>query len=352
MLLVALGLAARMLAARGAYLMPDEALHLKVAGAPTLAETYRLSRTTAHPPLFMFLLHFWKPLGPVGWRSRLLPIAIGGPFLWAAYRWIRRLYGTSAALATIVLLSFLPSLVLLSAELRGYALLLWLTAAALGALERAFQTGSPLWMAVYGALAALALLSHYAAIWFILATFAYAAVRLRMEKPGARLVGAWAASEVVLGGLMVFLYVTHVSKLRGGALEAEARTDWLRTSYFHPEREGALQFLGRQTLALFQYFFSTRIGGILALALFVGAVAWLAAKKQPSAILLALPLVLAATAGLADVYPYGGTRHAAGLTLFAAAGVGFAVTRLSGNRLWIVILLFAILAPAGFAVGW
>jgi hypothetical protein len=352
MLLVALGLAARMLAARGAYLMPDEALHLRVAGAPTLAETYRLSRTTAHPPLFMFLLHFWKPAGPVGWTSRLLPIAIGGPFLWAAYRWIRRLYGTSAALATLVLLAFLPSLVLLSAELRGYSLLLWLTAAALGALERAFQTLSPLWMVVFGALAALALLSHYAAIWFILATFAYAAVRLWMENPPARLVGAWAASEGALAGLAGFLYATHVSKLRGGALETEARIDWLRTSYFHPEREGALRFLGRQTLALFQYFFSTPIGGVLALALFLGAVAWLAAKRQPSAILLGLPFVLSAAAGLADLYPYGGTRHSAGLALFAAAGVGFAVTRLAGGRIWIVLLLFAALVPAGFAVGW
>jgi uncharacterized membrane protein len=352
MLVVALGLVARMLAARGAYLMPDEALHLEVAGARTLAETYARSRTTAHPPLFMFLLHFWKPLSASEWQSRLLPVAIGGPFLWAAYRWIRRLFGTSAALATLVLLAFLPSLVLLSAELRGYALLLWLTAAALGALERALQTRSPLWMAVYGILGGLALLSHYAAVWFIAAAFVYTAVRLRGDRPPGRVVAAWAASEALLAALLVLLYVTHVSRLHGGALETEARTDWLRTSYFHPEREGALEFLGRQTLALFQYFFSTRVGGILALALFLGAVAWLAVKRQPSAVLLALPFLLAAAAGLADVYPYGGTRHAAGLTLFAAAGVGFAVTRLSGNRLWIVLLLFAALVPAGFAVGW
>jgi uncharacterized membrane protein len=352
MLVVALALTARMLAARGAYLMPDEALHLRVAGASTLAETYRSSRATAHPPLFMFLLHFWKPVAASEWQSRLLPVAIGGPFLWAAYRWVRRLFGTSAALAALVLLAFLPSLVLLSAELRGYALLLWLTAAALGALERALQTRSPLWMAVYGILAGLALLSHYAAVWFIAAAFVYAAARLRGDRPPGRVVAAWAASEAFLAALLVFLYVTHVSRLHGGALETEARNDWLRTSYFHPEREGALEFLGRQTLALFQYFFSTRVGGVLALALFLGAVAWLAVKRQPSAILLALPFLLAAATGLADVYPYGGTRHAAGLTLFAAAGVGCAVTRLSGNRLWIVLLLFAVLVPAGFAVGW
>jgi uncharacterized membrane protein len=351
-LFVALGLAARMLAARGAYLMPDEALHLKVAGAPTLAATYALSRTTAHPPLFMFVLHFWKPVAASEWQSRLLPVAIGGLFLWAAYRWVRRLFGTSAALATLVLLAFLPSLVLLSAELRGYALLLALTAAALGALERALQTRSPFWMAAYGTLAALALLSHYAAVWFLLASSAYGAVHLRMEKPPRRVVVAWAASGAGLAGLLVFLYATHVSKLRGGALETEARIDWLRTSYFHPEREGALEFLGRQTLALFQYLFSTPVGGILALALFLAAVAWLAARKQPSAILLALPFVLAAAAGLAGIYPYGGTRHSAGLTLFAAAGVGLAVARLAGNRLWIVVLLFAVLVPAGFAVGW
>src|SRR5262249_61830618 len=83
---------------------------------------------------------------------RLFAVAFGTAFLWSAYRWAGFLLGKSSALATLALLAFLPSLVLVSAEVRGYSLLLWLMAAALLALERAFSEKSEFRLGAFSAL--------------------------------------------------------------------------------------------------------------------------------------------------------------------------------------------------------
>jgi uncharacterized membrane protein len=352
LLLVTLGLAARLLAARAPFFGPDESLFLQIASAPDLPGAYRVSLGNAHPPLFPLLLHFWKPLAGSEWQLRLLSVAFGTAFLWAAFRWAGALFGKTSALVALALLAFLPSLVILSAQLRGYALMLWLMAAALTALERAFEEGSAWRLGLFTAFTGLSLLTHYSALWFTLSVFVYATVRAGSERSPRRFVLAWVTSQAAIAALCLFLYVTHVSSLRGGALEQEAQTLWLRAGYFHPGQESALRFLARQTVALFQFLFSTPVAGIVALGLLLGAIAWLAGRRRPSAILLLLPFLFSAAAGLLGRYPYGGTRHSIDLVPFACAGIGVALARLSAERPWVAIAVAAVLAPAGFVVGW
>jgi hypothetical protein len=351
-LIVALGLATRLLAARRSFVIFDETLHFQLASPASVLGVYRASLTSAHPPLFVLLLHFWYGIVGSGWQLCLLPVAFGTAFLWAAYRWAGSVFGKAPALLMLGLLAFLPSLVLLSAELRGYAMMLWLIAAALAALERAFRKGSPRWFALFAALAALALLTHYAALRFTVAVFAYAAVRLRVERSPARLVGAYAASLAAVATVFLFLHARHVSALRGGPLEREAQADWLRASYFRTGEESAIRFLMRQTAALFQFLFSSPAAGIAAGLLVLGGVALLALRRQPSAILLGLPFAIAAAGGLLRLYPYGGSRHSVDLGLFACGAIGVALSRLASDRLWVAVALAAALMPAGFAVGW
>ena len=311
--------------------------------------TYRASLGNAHPPLFFLLLHGWRRVAETGWQLRLLPVACGTAFLWAAYRWAASTFGLASGLITLAFLSFLPSVVLVSSELRGYALLLLLIAAALCALERAFARKSPARLVLFTLLAALALLTHYVAIRFIAAAFAYAAARIAIDRPPRRFVAAWAAGQVALAALLAFLFASHLSHLRGSSLEREAQTTWLRESY-RSASEGPLRFLGRQTLALFQFLFSSPAAGAVALILFLGGAAWLALRRRPSAILLGVPFVLAAAGGLLALYPYGATRHSADLALFASAGTSVALARLSGERLWVAVAVAAVLVAAGFAV--
>ncbi|HKD17958.1 MAG TPA: glycosyltransferase family 39 protein [Thermoanaerobaculia bacterium] len=346
--LVALGAAARIRAARAPFLTPDEALHLAIANSGSAVEVYRTSLYNAHPPLFVLLLRLWKSVVTSDWALRLLPVLFGTLFLWAAYRWTRRLLGPVAALWTLVFMAFLPSLVLVTSELRGYALLLCATAAALACLERALDEGSAPWMGAFAALAAAALLSHYAAFRFVAAALAYSAVRVLAPPRSPKRLAAWASAFAALTVLSAFLAATHVSHLRGGALEAEARATWLKSSYFDPASGGAAAFLGRQTLALFAYLFSTPATAVAALVLFAAGIGLLAVRRNPAALLLVLPFVLAAVGGLVAVYPYGGSRHSIDLAPFLAAAMAFALSRLTGGRLWPALAAAVALAPAAF----
>ncbi len=349
-LLVGLGLAARLLAARGVFRTPDEVLHLEIAGAGGPLDVYRTSLGNAHPPLFAVLLHYWKGLATSDWALRLLPVVFGTLFLWAAWRWSRRLFGEAAGLLALALLALLPSVVLVSSELRGYSLLLCMVAAALAALERGFAEDSPRWIAVFAVFGVLALASHYAAFRFAAAAFVYAAWRVAGTPRPRRLAAALAAAFAAMGGAAAWLAWTHLTRLRGSALEAEVQSTWLSESYFRSAApEGPIAFLWRQTLSLVHYIYSSTPPGVIALALFLLGLALLVRERRaPAALLIALPLLLAAAGGLASVYPYGGSRHSIDLALYISAGAAFALARVTGERRWVALVVAAALAPAAF----
>ena len=325
---------------------PDERLHLQIAGAPTLAETYRSSLSNAHPPLFMLLLHVWSRVVRGPWALRVLPALLGAAATWPAYRFARSAVGEAAGLLALVQLALLPSIVSVSAELRGYAALLLFSAASLWAVERATAEDGWARSGLWAATSALALLSHYAAVWVVGAAALYGTIRLgrRALRP------AWIAANAFLAAVSAFLWLTQASALRGGALEAEAKATWLAESYYSPGRESALAFLVRQTEALFAHLYSTRVAGVAALVLALAGVALLLHRRSPVAVLLAAPFAATAAAGLAGLYPYGGTRHSIELVLFAAPAVGVALARATGERLTVALVLALALLPAAVAV--
>jgi uncharacterized membrane protein len=351
LVLVALGLAARVLVARRSFVLSDESLHLHLASRESLLEVYRWSLTNAHPPLFFLLLGLWQRVVGVGWELCLLPAAFGAAFLWMAYRWTRSLAGLASSLTTLALLAFLPQLVLLSAELRGYSLALFLVAGALVALERGIREIAPAWVALSAVSTGLALGTHYLALRSAIALFAYGAVRLLGRPTPRPVLRVWVASQAALGALFLFFYATHLSKLRGGGMERHAQSEWLRAAYLQSE-DGPLSFVLRQTAALFRFLFTSPAGALVALVLVLGGLALSARERPPAAVLLALPFVLATAGGVLRLYPYGGTRHSIDLALYACAAIGIAVARLTGDRLWVPLALAGALAPAAFALGW
>ena len=344
---IALGALARLRAAHAPFLTPDEALHLQIAGAPDLGEVYRVSLGNAHPPLFVLLLHVWMKAARGQWALRLLPVLLGTLALAAGWVWVRRLFGAAAGLFALALYALLPAAVLVTSELRGYALLLATAAAALAALARGLDVASPAALAAFGVFGALALLSHYAAFRILAAAVLYGAVRLIAEPLPRRLRAVFAASAVALGLVALALLGTHVARLRGGALEAEARATWLRESY-RGGGEGAAAFLLRQTLSLFHYLFSATGPAIVGLALYALALVLLVRRRSAAALLLAAPVALAAAGGLLGVYPYGGTRHSIDLVLCVGAAAAFGLARATGERTWVAAATAAALAPAAF----
>ena len=347
--IVLLGLLARLRAADAPFLQPDEVLHLRIASADSVSALYRESLTNAHPPLFYLLLRPWTALVRSDWALRLLPVAFGTAFLWFAWLWASGALGAACGLIALACLAFFPSIVVVCSELRAYSLLLLLLAACLWALDRAFAEGSRQRLWLCAGLGALALTTHYSAIPILAAAGIYAAARLWSERQPKAFVMAWAASQAALAAVAVLLVATHVSHLRGGPLEREVQETWLKESFYRGE-DGALRFLAGRTLSLFQYFFSTRPGAAIALAVFAGSVLWLAARRRGEAILLTLPIVLLAAGGLLAVYPYGGTRHDVGLALFVYAGTGLGLSRLTRDRLWAALAIAGALVVSGFLV--
>ncbi len=323
----------RIAAARDRYLSPDEALHVEAASAPTLVGTYENSRFLAHPPLFFLLLHVWMLAGRSEAFLRLLPMIFGVGFLWFAHRWTGRLFGRAAGLTTLLVLAFSPAFLPLSAEVRGYSLLLFLSAIALSELEKALEEGSPARMMGFSLLLFLAILTHYAALFLVLSLFLYALIRFRSDPSSRRVIRTWAAFQAAVAVLYLFLYFNQVVRLRGSEA-ARAMTGWLAASYYHPESENVFGFLTRQTAALFRYFFGSWFAALLVFVLAAVGVFSLALKRRPSAILLVFPYLLGAVAGVMAVYPFGGTRHSAYILPFAAAAAGAGASALFVKRPW------------------
>lgn len=348
--IVAMGFGLRILSAQGRSLSADEAVHFfRVYPPRALDVNWWGSLDIAHPPFFYLLLQFWARLGNSEFFLRLLPLAFGGTFLSIAYRWALILLSRSAALMTLVLLSFSPALVLLSAEVREYSLLLLLMTSALLLLEHAMEKRSPLRVAASAAFLSLAILTHYSAFFVAPTLFVYGLVRLRRDSLPAAIVKTWAACQVGVGALCLWLAATHVADLRRSPFQRFVVTRMLRAEHFQADQDRLLDFLFRQTAAVFRFLCGSSTGGAVACALAVVGLVVLAMKRSPSALLLALPFLSDAGASLMDVYPYGGTRHSVFLLVFASAAIGVALSFLTAGRLWPAVVLVAVLAPMSFS---
>jgi hypothetical protein len=226
-------------------------------------------------------------------------------------------------------------------------------------LEKAFATKSPKQMAWSVLLLLLAVYTHSSAFWFALALGAYGLVRLFTERPPRRFVGTWLLGQAAVAGICLLVLFTQLVHMRGTMTETFARESWLRSAYFHPGEDNLVFFPLRQTAAVFKYLYSLPVDGLIMMLGFLGGAAWLLVKGRPDGkgtparrdlgLLLLLPFAVACTAGIAGVYPYGGSRHSIFLFLFAAAGAAFLVTRVARRRVWPILVTAAVLVPVWVA---
>ncbi|HZW81659.1 MAG TPA: glycosyltransferase family 39 protein [Candidatus Deferrimicrobiaceae bacterium] len=342
---VLVGFCARIWAASGTFLNPDEALHFRLANQPSWLLAYRQSLTASHPPLLTFILYFWRALGTSELWLRMPSILAGVAFCWMFYKWLGNAAGDLAGLIGLIFVSFLPPVILLSTEIRQYALLLAFLAAALYFLDDSFAKNSSGRMVVFSLCLYLAMLSHYSAFWFAAALGIYAVLRFVTERFPPNLKATWAIGQIGALALAVFLYKSHISKLGVGesrtALQGWMSDFFLRRSYFNPAHDNPLLFLVAHSFGVFQYFFGQlAIGDVMGLLFVLGVVLLLRGKdlreqradSHRLGVFLLLPFAVAAVAALAHVYPYGGTRHIAFLIIPAVAGVSVALARLAEQR--------------------
>jgi putative effector of murein hydrolase LrgA (UPF0299 family) len=340
-----LGFLARLWAASGTFLNPDEALHFRLGNQLSLAQAYRASLTASHPPLLTLVLYFWRGFGTSELWLRMPSVLAGVAFCWMFYKWLTNAAGYLTGFVGLLFVTFLPPIVALSVEIRQYALLMVFLAGASYFLDDAFAKNSAGRMAAFSLCLYLAMLSHYSAFLFAAALGIYALVRIFAERPPAPLLWFWAIGQLGALALAILLYKTHISKLGVGesrtALQGWMSEFFLRRSYFDSAHDNPLIFLVGHSFGVFQYLFGQlAVGDLMGLVFVAGVVLLLRAKGLPEdpissrrlGLFLLLPFAVAGGISLAHVYPYGGTRHLAFLIIPCVAGVSVATTSLAAQQ--------------------
>ena len=350
----------RLRAASGTFLNPDEALHYLLANQSSWRMAYNASLTNAHPPLLTLVLFLWRSVGTSEFVLRLPSVIAGTAFCWIFFKWLTRMFGPVTGFVGLILVSFLPPMIALSAEVRQYALLLFFLVSAAYLLERALAENSAAMMLLSAISLCLAILSHYSAILFAAAPGLYSLHRLIARRSSAQVQAAWVMGQAGAFGLIVSLYVSHISKLKGD-YAAGTINGWLANSFFRPGHDNPLLFAIARTGGVFQYVFGQLAVGDIALLTFIAGIVLLwrenvtpegsAVTTRQIGALLVLPFVVAAGASIARIYPYGGTRHSAFLIMFAVAGVSFLLAKLVKQRITRGIALAILIVAVCTAFG-
>lgn len=347
--IVAGALLLRLFAAAGTYLNADEAQILQPPLQATPLEAYRAALRFPYGPLGNLLLHVMTWFGFSELWFRLPSILAGALLPWAAYRWIAFRFDAAAGLLAAAILAFSPNLVLLAAEVRHYTIHALLLVLALDAFERSRAPSSLRWLRRGGLFLLLALLTLYMSVWFLAAMAIYAGVALLRDRARARFFAEGAAWFLGYLLIAVAAYYTHLAALQGSQGEVLAREIWLREFYFRPGEQSLPGFLYHGLETLTGYTVPTRLAPALAFVFLAGvalAAFGRAGRDRWAAVSLILPLLTAAAAGLAGVYPFGGTRHDLYLTPFIAAGLGVALSWLARGRIALLGALGALAALA------
>lgn len=216
------GFLARLWKASGTFLNPDEALHFRLANQPSLALAYKESLTASHPPLLTLVLYFWRFFGTSELWLRLPLVLAGAAFCWMFYKWLSNAVGYLAGFIGLLLAALLPPMVVLSAEIRQYPLLLVFLASALYFLDDAFARKSVGRMAAFSLCLYLAMLSHYSAFLFAAALGIYALLRMFAERPPASVGWLWAIGQ--LGGWPSPFFFTRATFQSWGWASHEQRS--------------------------------------------------------------------------------------------------------------------------------
>jgi hypothetical protein len=337
LLVLGLGLVIRLWSSWGTFLNPDEALHFLIANQISWPAAYRASLTTAHPPLLIFLLYFWRALGTSEFVLRLLSVLAGTGFCWMYFKWLGVVFGRTVGWIGFILVTYLPPMISLSAEVRQYMVMLFLVICCAYLFERALARKSAVVMLLSAVCLYLGMLSHYSGFFFAAAIGIYGLLRLVSAQTSAALIIAWVAGQAGALGIAASLYVTHISEQRGSAQARQAIGEWLHKSYFHAGQDNPLLFVLGKTFGVFQFMCGHLAVGDLAGLLFLIAVVLLFRHKNTAlkndapawqlGVFLSLPFLLNCAAAILGVYPYGGTRHCAVLVIPGIAGVSFVLAR-------------------------
>lgn len=126
------------------------------------AKIWEFTAADVHPPFFYFLLKAWAHVfGRTDYAMRMMSVVFGALAILFTYLLIESRYGVKAAILSSFLLSICPVFIRYGQEMRMYALVVAIVAAASYALWLATRSGKKSWWICYGLLVALGMWTHY-----------------------------------------------------------------------------------------------------------------------------------------------------------------------------------------------
>jgi uncharacterized membrane protein len=210
---VAIGLVLRFWTRSDMWL--DEALTFNISRLP-LSQIQGALRRDGAPPLYYYLLHFWmEAFGTSDIAVRALSGVLSCatlPFVWMAGR---RIGGRTVGIGVVVLVATSPFAVRYATENRMYALIGFLTAAGLVALQRALDKPAPGNLIAVAVTSSALLYSHYWALYLVgvtalwLAWQAWRGLESRRRGARAALIAVAVAGVSFLPWLPTFEYQTR-----------------------------------------------------------------------------------------------------------------------------------------------
>jgi mannosyltransferase len=192
----------------------DEAITVELVRQPFHAMLDTLPHTESTPPLYYVLAWIWSRMlgtGEAGLRS--LSAAIGTATVPATYAAARAFVSQRAALVAAALVAVSPLLVWYSQEARAYALLVLLGALSLVPLRRAVGRRAVRPLAAWAIVAALALATHYFALFLVAAEAIWLLRQASERRAAATAVAAVVVVAVALAPLAAYQarYSTHTA---------------------------------------------------------------------------------------------------------------------------------------------
>lgn len=225
-IIVVLGMALRLLAARG-DLWLDEIWSLKLA---SLAGSAWGVFASVHQDNNHYLTTLWLLFtGPsaLSLVYRLPALAAGaGVLVLVLLRPLR--LGPGQTLIWLLLLAGSPIIVHYSSEARGYALVMFFAIAGCVALDRYLATRKLIWAALFALAALLGLLAHLTELYVLLAFVAWAVADWRLNKTGRRFAWSLLAAFAAPAVAFIALWLVDLRQLTVNGGPANNLTDVLR----------------------------------------------------------------------------------------------------------------------------
>jgi 4-amino-4-deoxy-L-arabinose transferase-like glycosyltransferase len=181
----------------------DEVITVTIVELPFVAMLEQVRAWESSPPLYYLLAWLWTQAfgsDEVGLRS--LSALFGTATVPVVYHAGRVAASRRAGLFAAALTAVSPLLVWYSQEARAYSLFVFLSALSLLGLARALEHASPRRLALWAAAAALALATHYFALFLVAAE---GAVLLLYARPRRRVLAACGAVAAVALALLPLL---------------------------------------------------------------------------------------------------------------------------------------------------